>query len=128
MEGMSLERVENIEEKISNLVVQKVTLEQDFQLKNTEIEKTITEFNHRLDVQSRKTQDMREISGITQEIIEHHTQELAIASATIHKLSATLEKVQAREISRDVALLGMIKVIKGLERKLGGSQTGNLPT
>ena len=124
VEEISLERVENMEEEVTNLVVHRVALEQVFQMMGTELEETmdtVTEMGHRLDVQSHEMQDQREISVITQQMLEHQTQELAATTATVHALRVSLEEVRARERARDAEMLGMIRIIRDLERRLGGA-------
>ena len=66
-------------------------------------------------------EDLRDIAIITQQMLEHQTQELAASSATIHTLSVTLAEVQAIERSRDLEMLEMIRIIRELERRLGGA-------
>ena len=53
--------------------------------------------------------------------MEHQAHELAASSSTIHTLSATIEEIQARERSRDMEMLGMIRIIRELERRSGGA-------
>jgi hypothetical protein len=96
IEDISLERIKIMQEEVENLVVHRTTLETVFEMMGTEIEEaqaTITEFGHRLDVQRHEMEDLREIDIITQQMLEHQTQELAASSATIHTLSATIEKI-----------------------------------
>ena len=124
IEDISLERIECMQEEVTNLVVHRTALEMVFEMMGTEIEEaqaTITEFGHRLDVQRHEIDDLRAIAAITQEMMEHQAQELAASSSTIHTLSATIEEIQARERSRDMEMLGMIRIIRELERRSGGA-------
>jgi hypothetical protein len=64
---------------------------------------------------------LRAVAAITQEMMEHQAQELAASSSTIHALSTTIEEIQTRERSRDMEMLGMIRIIRELERRSGGA-------
>lgn len=96
IEDISLERIECMQEEVTNLVVHRTALDMVFEMMGTEIEEaqaTITEFGHRLDVQRHEIDDLRAIAAITQEMMEHQTQELSASSSTIHTLSATIEEI-----------------------------------
>ena len=104
VDEISLERVENMEEEVTNLVAHRVALEQVFQLLGTEIEETmetVAEYGHRLDARTYEMQELRDIAVMTQELLELKTQELAATTATVHALTVSLEEVRARERARD---------------------------
>ena len=79
----------------------------------------IAETGRRLDVQRRETEDLREIAVITQKMLDHQNQELSAASATIFTLVSTLDQIQTREMERDREMLGMMAIVRDLQRRSG---------
>ena len=123
VEEISLDRVEGMEEEVTNLVAHSAALDQVFQLMGTEIEETIetvTEYGHRLDARTYELRELRDIAVMTQELLELKTQELAATTARVHALTVSLEEVRARERARDAEMMSMIRIVRELERRLGG--------
>ena len=124
IEEISLDRIENMEEEVTNLVVHRVALDRVFQMMGTEIEETmdtVTELGHRISAQNYAMQEMREMAVVTQQMLQHQTQELAATRATVQTLRASLEEAQARERSRDVQMLHLVRIVRELERRSGGA-------
>ena len=124
VEEISLDRVEGMEEDVTSLMACRVAMKQVVQLMGAEIEETletVTEQGHRLDAHTYEIQELRDIAVMTQELLELKTQELTTTIATVHALTVSLEEVRARERARDAEMLGMIRIIRDLERRLGGA-------
>lgn len=124
VEEISLERVENMEEEVTNLVAHRAALDYVFQMMGTEIEQTmdtVAESGHRLDAQSYEIQELREILMTTRQRLENQARELAAARATIHTLGVALEEVRARERAREWESLELLRMVRDLERRSGGT-------
>ena len=124
IEEISLERVEGMQRDVRDLIVSRLAMDHIFEVFGRELEESrelIAETGRRLDVQRRESEDLREIAVITQQMLEHQTQELSAASATIYTLVSILDQIQTREMERDREMLGMMAIVRDLQRRSGGA-------
>lgn len=118
---MPLERLQDIERNLGDLVHGRMAMDEVFKLVKTrlrEASETIAGLESRMEEGRQETRELREIAAITQDINEQQAEELAAAHTRILALEYMLAESQAREVDRDKRIEELTEVVRSLQRKI----------
>lgn len=118
---MPLERLQNIEGNLGDLVHGRMAMDEVFKLVKTRLQEAseaIAGLERGMEEGRQETRELREIAAITQDINEQQAEELAAAHTRILALEYMLAESQAREVDRDKRIEELTEVVRSLQRKI----------